>query len=303
MISGFVYFFYALIVFGAYRFLKWHIHTLASALPENHPAAYLTNQSFESESLKNDHKVMVCCGDSITHGTTSFDYVGALRKRVSHEHNNTPEIINAGVNSDLSWNLLHRVEEIIACNPDYVTILIGTNDINASFSDASWNGYRESKNITEKPNIQRFIQNIDTFVNEISGRTSARILVISMPLIGETQNSKEHQICNTFAEALKEFCESKPLDFYAFHEDQLRLLETQKRTDKTKRPFNIEHVKYHMNAAMWYRYVLQISWDTIGKWNGYTTLTDGIHLNKRSGIMLSDYIEKWYVEKSAGLSK
>ena len=43
--------------------------------------------------------------------------------------------LNHGVNGDLAWNGLQRLDRVIAERPDFVTILIGTNDVNATLSE------------------------------------------------------------------------------------------------------------------------------------------------------------------------
>jgi hypothetical protein len=48
---------------------------------------------------------VICAGDSLTHGVVSFDYVGALRKRLGTE----TEVLNAGLNGDLAFNLGERL--------------------------------------------------------------------------------------------------------------------------------------------------------------------------------------------------
>ena len=73
--------------------------------------------------VNNNKPVVVCCGDSITHGHIGYDWVSALRKQ-----DNSKVYINAGINADLTWNLNQRIDDIIKHNPDYITILIGTND-------------------------------------------------------------------------------------------------------------------------------------------------------------------------------
>ena len=73
--------------------------------------------------INNDKPVVVCCGDSITHGHIGYDWVSSLRRR-----DGSKIYINAGINADLTWNLNQRINDIIKHNPDYITILIGTND-------------------------------------------------------------------------------------------------------------------------------------------------------------------------------
>ncbi|HEY0256766.1 MAG TPA: GDSL-type esterase/lipase family protein, partial [Candidatus Methylacidiphilales bacterium] len=77
-------------------------------------------------------KTVVCFGASLTAGTVSFDYVELLRARPSLAGF---RFINHGVNGDLAWNGLQRLDKVVAERPDIVTILIGTNDVNATLSE------------------------------------------------------------------------------------------------------------------------------------------------------------------------
>jgi lysophospholipase L1-like esterase len=77
-------------------------------------------------------KTVVCFGASLTAGTVSADYVAMLRAR--------PALAgfrfeNHGSNGDLAWNGLQRLHRVIGEAPDFVTILIGTNDANATLSE------------------------------------------------------------------------------------------------------------------------------------------------------------------------
>ncbi|MGY4857374.1 SGNH/GDSL hydrolase family protein [Cryobacterium sp. AP23] len=75
--------------------------------------------------------VVVCAGDSITHGFMSASCLSLLQDRLGADGY---EFVNAGINSDLAWNLLQRLDAIIACQLEVVTILIGTNDVAAHIS-------------------------------------------------------------------------------------------------------------------------------------------------------------------------
>jgi hypothetical protein len=59
----------------------------------------------------NTKPVVVCCGDSITHGHIGYDWVSALRKK-----DDSKIYINSGINSDLTWNLNVIVDNIIIHN-------------------------------------------------------------------------------------------------------------------------------------------------------------------------------------------
>ena len=72
-----------------------------SKLPKLHPNNYTHNS-------KDDREVVVCCGDSITHGRIGYDWVSELAAG-----DKSKLFINAGINGDLAWNLFQRLDEII----------------------------------------------------------------------------------------------------------------------------------------------------------------------------------------------
>jgi len=68
----------------------------------------------------------VCLGASIVRDRVSVDFVEILRRR----HPGF-EFVNAGVNSNVAYELMHRLDPVIACRPAGVVILVGTNDVEA----------------------------------------------------------------------------------------------------------------------------------------------------------------------------
>lgn len=44
---------------------------------------------------------------------------------------------SSGPGGGLAWNVLQRIGDIIRCQPDMITLQVGTNDVNATYS-ASW---------------------------------------------------------------------------------------------------------------------------------------------------------------------
>src|SRR5258708_32204639 len=74
-------------------------------------------------------KIVECLGASLTAGTVSCDCLELLRARPSLAGF---RFVNHGVNGDLAWNGLERLDRVIADRPHLDTILIGTNDVNAT---------------------------------------------------------------------------------------------------------------------------------------------------------------------------
>jgi len=72
--------------------------------------------------------------------------------------------VNAGINGQLAYNLLRRLDDIVACRPDVVTILIGTNDVNATFSQAWEDTYRKEQKLPEKPTLAWYRLNVERII-------------------------------------------------------------------------------------------------------------------------------------------
>ena len=70
--------------------------------------------------------VVVCVGDSVTEGVSSADWVAMLRERGGAQG---VQVVNAGVAGDLAWNVLQRLDSVVRCDPDTVTVMVGTNDV------------------------------------------------------------------------------------------------------------------------------------------------------------------------------
>ena len=104
-----------------------------------------------------DKRVVTCVGDSITHGNVSTNYVDMLERWLGEGY----FFYNAGVNSDLTFTVLERLDDVIATQPDFVTLLIGTNDINATVSKASLRSYYQFKKIAPSilPDFENFQKN------------------------------------------------------------------------------------------------------------------------------------------------
>src|SRR5579859_6597178 len=101
-------------------------------------------------------QTVVCFGASLTAGTVSFDYVHLLQERPSLK---AFRFVNHGVNGDLAWNGLQRLDKVIAGQPDFVTILIGTNDVNATLSERNRLRYREFNQLPVDPTLAWYEEN------------------------------------------------------------------------------------------------------------------------------------------------
>jgi lysophospholipase L1-like esterase len=244
------------------------------------PVGYPDSQFEGSGKVK-----LLCLGDSNTHGNMSYDWVGQLRKEL-------PEttIFNGGLNADLSFTLLKRLDENLKCRPELVTILIGTNDANSELTAKNEKRYRKLGKIipAEKPDFESFKKNYLDIIEKIQKVTKARIALISLPLITEDLNHEGNKISEEYSRFIEETCNKKKLDFLDFRTRQKQLLNKNAQTRWT-----YENYRLMMDFATLLRNVFRLNWNQISRIAGTDTTPDFIHLNDTSGREIARLVSEW----------
>ncbi len=108
--TGIVFLVFVAALAAAYAWINYD----ATKLPANNPEKFAR----EKRVSQKGRRVVVCAGDSITHGRVSINYVDILEKRFSSREY---IFINAGINSERAWNLKNRLDAIAACHPDIIS--------------------------------------------------------------------------------------------------------------------------------------------------------------------------------------
>ena len=269
-----------IIIFGITYTIKQ-----AQKSPFNSPANFLG----ESEQ-DNDQKTVVCVGASITHGQVSYNYVNILSDRFGHDDY---QFVNAGINGNLAYNVVKRLDEIIKCDPDYVTVLIGTNDANASLSEKNSSRYMNDMALPEKPNAGFFRRNIKELIFQLKKQTNAKIAILSLPPIGEEIKHIAWQRTKEYSEIIQGIAEADNIDYLPLHETitEYILLEDHRPKLSYDNGF-----RWIMIKGIFSHFLLGTSFDKISANNGFLILTDFLHLNSRGAKMTADLIEKWILK-------
>lgn len=79
---------------------------------------------------------------------------------------------NAGVNGDLAYNALQRLDSVIRLRPDVVTVLLGTNDANASLTERNVRMFTRMKTLPTRPTIDWFRESLTAIVDRLTTETS-----------------------------------------------------------------------------------------------------------------------------------
>ena len=148
-------FFLIIAVITGYVFLNKVTDHFLNSPAENSPANFLPKKT-------SDEKVIVNIGDSITRGLVSHNYSKIIENEAAKYGYTT---VNAGINADLAYSVVQRMDEIIACKPAIATILIGGNDVISTF-EGQIEHYWKNKRIPNKQetSLNYFLENVQLII-------------------------------------------------------------------------------------------------------------------------------------------
>ena len=241
-------------------------------------------------SQNNTKPVVVFCGDSITHGHIGYDWVSALRKK-----DDSKIYINAGINADLTWNLNERVDNIIKHNPDYITILIGTNDAIGSQNIKHIQDYYVStKGLPRLPHIDWYRSELERFITTVTVQTDAKIAISTLPWLGEQSNAKIITVVKDHNDIIRSLSKKYNLtliDLFKNFEDSI--------DSNNSVPYTTtEWRRLRGLRAVILHYVFGWSWNRTGEKYRLKLLCDHIHLNEKSGAIFQNLMEDFINEVS-----
>jgi lysophospholipase L1-like esterase len=243
-------------------------------------------------------KTVVCFGASLTAGTVSFDYVELLRER--------PDLagfrfVNEGMNGDLAWNGLQRIERVIAERPDFVSILIGTNDVNATLSERNRLRYVTFNKLpVEQPTAAWYEENLRAIVTRLQHETTARLALLTLAPIGEELEHEAIRQVEVYNEAVARVAREKDVPCLPLYERMVAYLREHEADRATLPPRLAYRDGLHNVGNALALHASGLSWDEVSRRNGLLLSTDGLHLNSRGGRIIADLIAGWLAAESAG---
>ncbi|MHA1732053.1 MAG: SGNH/GDSL hydrolase family protein [Promethearchaeota archaeon] len=235
-------------------------------------------------------KVVVCAGDSITHGLVSVNYVDILERRLG-ERGFT--FVNAGVNYEMAFNLYARLDEIVACKPDIVTVMIGTNDVNCLVNKRPVWKYVRDRGLPREPSKEWYREVLAATIRKLEEETDARVGVFSLPVIGEDPGHPAFLRVLEYNDAIREVVGQTSATYLPLGEAMVEYLEAH--PTNQKHGFD-EQVKL-LVKSVFRRYFFGTSFDKIGEENGFRLLVDHLHLNGRGAEMVANLAEEFILDK------
>ncbi|GAM15251.1 SGNH/GDSL hydrolase family protein [Mesobacillus selenatarsenatis] len=248
-------------------------------LPHNNPKAFM-----EKGLRQEGKKLVAVVGGDAVHGNISYNFVDDAARR---KNCNDYQFINAGVNGSTAYDVLQRLDDVIACQPEFIVILVGLNDAAAKIApDLAKKNIKLAQQL-EKPSLLVYEKNLALIVSRLKSETSAKIGLLSLPVVGENLFSKANKEIDQYNEVIKKTAEMTNVSYLPFNEKLKAYLKgkghTRGRSLKTGTKLYEKAIIEH--------FVYGYSLDRISVRNGYLLLTDGMHLNSTAGMMAAHQIE------------
>jgi lysophospholipase L1-like esterase len=263
-------------------------------LPDNSPERFLEHR--KRGRIPGDAQVVVFLGASLVQGRVCISFVDLLAQRYRQrgEGGAILSFVNAGINGDTSYHALRRLDPIVACDPDYIVILLGTNDVSSTISRNAWRAYRGEKRLSGPLTLDLYRDNMRAIVRQLKERTQARIALSSLPVMGEDLSTLPNRRVRNFNAVLKELAEQQSVSYIPIYETEAAFLAIQQQRER------IPGKPYHGNPSESLRlgflanlnhYLLGRSYDAVSHLNGMALKIDHLHSNSQEAALIADQIE------------
>lgn len=286
--------------------------------PANNPSAFTA----WTRSRDRRRPVLLCLGDSIAHGTCSAPIPTAIPAKLrsvlgfpapaDDATSGSPFVdpvwvVNAGQNSITSHTILHeRLNTALNVYPDYILIMIGTNDVQCMYNP-TWARYIAGINgLPEIPTLhvlERNLTGILRFIQEASPKVE--IGLCTLPPFGEDPQSTSNRLvrqANAVIERVAATAAAKEkVTLIPVFSELEAVLEKKRRGwtlpfDHWKLAFTVQNIIFQLGML---KSTSTLSpWNTLSKPFGFTVMSDGLHLNERGRDIVVDLVVEWMQRKN-----
>jgi lysophospholipase L1-like esterase len=223
-----------------------------------------------------------CLGDSITRGQLSVDYASLL----SRQRPGDLQVTRYGVNGDFAYNLLQRLDAVLAAPADVITVLIGTNDARASLAGYPVETVMRRKDLPTRPAAAWFEDCLVAVLERLRAESDAQLALLSLPALGQDPDGAAVQASQAYSVMIARIAEVHGAAYLPLHERQTAEL---RRAGAPAIPFRHVTTAAFIGTAL-QRSVLRRSLDSISRSRGLLLTTDHIHQNSRGAALIAQVI-------------
>lgn len=220
----------------------------------------------------------------------AFDIIGELAKR---PENAGFRFLNFGIGGDLAYNALQRVPSVVAERPDSAVLMIGGNDILASVFHNVWRIFRRTKHLPRRPSPGWFSENLRAIVQNLKSNSVRKIAIVSLPQIGEDPSPSDaaqrqlNALYEEYASIIKQIATEERAVYVPFYETFRKAIEASPGRAFTSFRF----LPFYRDTLRFF--ILRQTSEKIAEANGWKFHVDGIHLNRRGGLILASLLQEF----------
>lgn len=228
---------------------------------------------------------VVCAGDSNTRGRYGVSYVRMLAQRLRGDG---VAVTGSGINGEVSYGLLQRLDALVRLNPSVLTIMIGTNDVWGTLSAENARNLITRNGLPYPPSAHHFRDHLESIMTRLWATTDARIGLMSPPLLGQKLDSPATLAGQQFAEIVEETARVHGARYLPVFERQVEYL---RGADAV--PVLLPSGLAERYSSVLQHYLAGRSFDQIGARRGLVLTADHVHQNTRGATMIADLVEQF----------
>lgn len=244
-------------------------------------------------------RTLVCVGSSITHGVASANYCTMAAAELGVDW----EVVNAGVNSECSYNNLQRAVDWPPLHPDAVVIMAGTNDVRGVYKKEWGESSRESQGLPELPSLAGLQKNLRALVHRVKSNCRSlpregaeaappRVALCTLPPMGEDTASVANGCVRSANEVISRVADDCGCQLLDVHQALTQVLPEDATDDE-----GVERYERVMARAVMQHTLFGKAWNDIAAEQGLHVLSDGLHLNDTGGAIVAALICDWVQKK------
>ena len=258
----------------------FYVTSIIATLPKG-----TADNLLQTKSIKAG-RVIACIGDSLTHGNIGDCWVENLRREFPED-----VFLNEGINGDVVWQVQQRIKPILACKPDAVIIMIGTNDAMASFDNDSGKRYKRNNKLPEVPTFKSYQKLLPELIDSLSD--VSKIALCTIPPIGENKDSTVNNHVKKYNEFIELTAKNKnitllPVSKLLWEDLSIRTYPFKSDYDPRSLP-----IIRRIFGGLVHHYIFKRSWDDVAKSKGQWLLFDQIHLGERGAKIVFKVAKKY----------
>lgn len=266
--------------------------------PHNGPHKFVKNEVLRGKRDE-DEKVLVCLGDSLTQGACSANWVdGIIPSLMAKQPSKLAKlkVVNAGQNSICTQTILHeRVDHVISCQPDFIFIMIGTNDVMAMYREDWAKDKMRLWNLPEIPTDEVIMRNLTCIVKRLLDQTNACIGLATLPPMGEDVNCPANKLIQRINSGIRKMKHDIGAKEFSVIDINDALLQKIKSESGNRHSYHTvdKFLQYAVVMGI-FHCVFNVRWTTLSYiFTGNVVLSESLHLNEIGADIIKDKVVDW----------